>query len=92
MSKCDMLFTQRRGYSDLKICSSYKNNGTHLKPTVLNEYANTFSQGCGMSTMCDTTFTVIFALGQSSTYIHSFLIIVMNFTVLIAETEPYAAN
>ena len=30
-----ILFTQSKGYSDIKICSSYKQKtGTHLKPTV----------------------------------------------------------
>ena len=29
-----ILFTQRWRYSDIKFCSSYKNSGTHLKPTV----------------------------------------------------------
>ena len=30
-----ILFTQSRGYSDNKICSSYKSSGTQLKPSVV---------------------------------------------------------
>ena len=40
-----ILFTQSRGYSDIKICSSYKINFIHLKPTVL------ISQIC-LKTIC----------------------------------------
>ena len=29
-----ILFTKSKGYSDIKLCSSYKNNGTRLKLTV----------------------------------------------------------
>ena len=29
-----ILFIQNRGYPGIEICSAYKNNGTHLKPTV----------------------------------------------------------
>ena len=31
-----ILFTQSKGYLDIKICSSYKSNGTHLKLTVFH--------------------------------------------------------
>ena len=34
-----ILFTQSKGYSDFKMCSSYKQKtGTHLKPTAFLRY------------------------------------------------------
>ena len=30
-----ILFTQSMGYLEIKVCSSYKNNGTHLQRTYL---------------------------------------------------------
>ena len=40
MSLVYILFTQSKGYSDIKICSSYKNKGTHLKLTVFLRQIN----------------------------------------------------